>query len=102
MISSRDDRINIKSARRELLRCQGDPPVAKLSQGGALLAAWSELNGTSRLQPNQRLQLALPPFGVRPLAVLRGVLVDDGEHMLTSFVPLTPALRWGAAETHNR
>jgi hypothetical protein len=25
-----------------------------------------------------RLQLALPPYGVRPLAVLRGGLVDDG------------------------
>jgi hypothetical protein len=28
--------------------------------------------------PNQRLQLALPPFGARPLAVLRGGVLDDG------------------------
>jgi hypothetical protein len=54
------------------------------------------------LPPNQRLQLTLPPFGERPLAVLRGGLVDDGERLLTSFVPLTPALLRGAAETHNR
>ena len=102
MISSRDDRINIKSARRELLRCQGDPPVAKLSQGGALLPEWSELNGTSRLQPNQRLQLALPPFGERPLAVLRSVIFGEGEYMPDAFVRMTPVLQWGAAETHNR
>jgi len=52
--------------------------------------------------PNQRLQLTLPPVGDRPLAVLRGVLVVVGEIALASSVPLTPALRWGAAETHNR
>jgi len=28
--------------------------------------------------PNQRLQLALPPIGDRPLAVLRGVLIGVG------------------------
>ena len=54
------------------------------------------------VQPNQRLQLALPPFGDRPLAVLRGVLVDDRKNMLVAFVLLTPALQRGAAETHNR
>ena len=102
MISSRDDRFNIESAKREVLRCQGDPPVAKLSQGNALLPAWSELNGTSRLQPNQRLQLPLPPFGERPLAVLRGGLLEDGKHVLVSFVRMTPMFRRGAAETHNR
>jgi len=48
------------------------------------------------------LQLTLPPIGDRPLAVLRGVLVEVGEIMLASFVWLTPALRWGAAETHDR
>ncbi len=53
-------------------------------------------------RPNQRLQLALPPFGARPLAVLRGGLIDRGEFVLVAFVLLTPALRWGAAETHNR
>jgi len=52
--------------------------------------------------PNQRLELALPPFGVRPLAVLRGGHLGVGEHLLVAFVQLTPALRWGAAETHNR
>jgi hypothetical protein len=54
------------------------------------------------VQPNQRLQLALPPVGDRPLAVLRGALIMDGEIVLTSFVRMTPALRRGAAETHNR
>ena len=52
--------------------------------------------------PNQRLQLTLLPFGDRPLAVLRGGLVDVGEIVLTSFVRMTPALQRGAAETHNR
>jgi hypothetical protein len=60
------------------------------------------MNGTSRLQPNQRLQLTLPPFGDRPLAVLRGGFIIDGEIVLTSFVRMPPALRWGAAETHTR
>jgi len=32
--------------------------------------------------PNKRLQLALPPIGVRPLTMLRGVLVGDGQHIL--------------------
>ena len=54
------------------------------------------------LPPNQRLQLTLPPIGDRPLAVLRGGLAKDGEHVLISFVRMTPALRRGAAETHNR
>jgi hypothetical protein len=51
---------------------------------------------------NQRLQLALPPIGVRLWAVLPSWLVMDGKIVLTSFVQLTPTLRWGAAETHNR
>ena len=55
-----------------------------------------------RTRPNQRLQLTLPPVGDRPLAVLRGGLLKDGEHVLTSFVPLPPAFQRGAAETHNR
>jgi hypothetical protein len=54
------------------------------------------------LQPNQRLQLTLPPIGDRPLAVLRRNIIVDGQIVLTSFVPMTPALRWGAAETHDR
>ena len=54
------------------------------------------------MPPNQRLQLALPPFGDRPLAVLRGGLIIDGEVVLTSFVRMTPALQRGAAETHTR
>ena len=49
--------------------------------------------------PNQRLQLALPPFGARPLAVLRSRLIMDGEIALTCFVRMTPALQRGAAET---
>ena len=52
--------------------------------------------------PNQRLQLTLPPFGDRPLAVLRGKCIIDGEIKLTSFVHMTPALQRGAAETHVR
>ncbi len=84
------------------MRRRGNLPVGKLAQGGWLLAAWSDMNGTSRFQPNQRLQLALPPIGVRPLAVLRGGFSMDGEIVLTSFVRMTPALRRGAAETHNR
>jgi hypothetical protein len=32
------------------------------------------------------LQLALPPFGERPLPVLRGGLLSYGERMLASFV----------------
>jgi hypothetical protein len=36
------------------------------------------------------------------LAVLRGGFIIDGEIVLTSFAHLTPALQWGAAETHNR
>jgi hypothetical protein len=52
--------------------------------------------------PNQRLQLALPPIGDRPLAVLRSRLIMDGEIVLASFVHMTPALQRGAAETHNR
>jgi hypothetical protein len=30
------------------------------------------------MTPNKRLQLTLPPFGERPLAVLRGSLLEDG------------------------
>ena len=52
--------------------------------------------------PNQRLQLALPPFGVGPLAVLRDGFLGDGMLVLVAFVHLTPALLRGAAETHNR
>ena len=52
--------------------------------------------------PNKRLQLALPPIGVRPLAVLRGRFVIDGKIVPNSFVQLTPTLLRGAAETHNR
>jgi hypothetical protein len=52
--------------------------------------------------PNQRLQLALPPFGDRPLAVLRGGFIIDGEIVLNSFAHLTPALQRGAAETLSR
>jgi hypothetical protein len=48
------------------------------------------------------LQLALPPFGDRPLAVLRGGFFEDRKHMLVAFVGMTPALLRGAAETHNR
>jgi hypothetical protein len=48
------------------------------------------------------LQLALPPFGARSLAVLRGGLLKDGNHMLASFVRMISALQRGAAETHNR
>ena len=46
--------------------------------------------GLEYAPPNQRLQLTLPPFGHRPLA------------MLPSFALMTPALLRGAAETHNR
>ncbi len=56
----------------------------------------------SAAQPNQRLQLALLPFGVRPLAVLHCVVLNDGVHVLASFAPLTPELQRSAAETHNR
>jgi len=52
--------------------------------------------------PDQRLPLTLPPFGERPWAELRGELMFYGVIMLTSFVRLTPPLRRGAAETHNR
>jgi hypothetical protein len=48
------------------------------------------------------LQLALPPFGDRPLAVLRSGFIMDVEIVLTSFVRMTPALQRGAAETHTR
>jgi len=48
------------------------------------------------------LQLTLPPIGDRPLAMLCGGFIIDGEIVLTSFVGMTPALQRGAAETHNR
>jgi hypothetical protein len=48
------------------------------------------------------LQLALSPFGVWSLAVLRSGFSIDGENLLIAFVRVTPTLRWGAAETHNR
>jgi hypothetical protein len=54
------------------------------------------------VQPNQRLQLTLPPYGDRPLAALRGVLLDCGEYMHVPSIRLPPTLGWGAAETHNR
>jgi hypothetical protein len=60
------------------------------------------MDDDSHAPSNQRLQLTLPPFGDRPLAMLRGGLIIDGEIVLTSFVHVTPALRRGAAETHNR
>jgi hypothetical protein len=46
--------------------------------------------------PNQRLQLALPPFGDRPLAVLRGGFLGDGKKMgscLYSHNPRVPTRR---------
>jgi hypothetical protein len=46
--------------------------------------------------PNQRLQLALPPFGDRPLAVLRGGFLSYGKYMrcfLCSFHPRAPVGR---------
>ena len=52
--------------------------------------------------PNQRLQLTLPPFGARPLAVLRGGFIMDGEIVVVAFVRRTPVLRRGAAETQDR
>ena len=58
--------------------------------------------GLEYAPPNQRLQLTLPPFGHRPLAMLHGGLIMDGEIVLTSFALMTPALLRGAAETHNR
>jgi hypothetical protein len=48
------------------------------------------------------LQLTLLPIGDRPLAVLRGGLIMDGEILVVAFVRLTPELQRGAAETHNR
>jgi hypothetical protein len=54
------------------------------------------------MPPNQRLQLALPPIGDRPLAMLRGGFIIDGEIVVTSFVRMTSALQRGAAETHTR
>jgi hypothetical protein len=44
--------------------------------------------------PNQRLQLTLPPIGARPLAVLRGGAIMNGEIVVVAFVRMTPALRW--------
>jgi len=49
---------------------RGNLPVAKLPQGGWLLIAWCDMNGTSRFQPNKRMQLALRPGG--PLPLFRG------------------------------
>jgi len=63
------------------------------------IEAW---NSAGAVTPNQRLQLALPPFGARPLAVLRSRPAMNGVIVLTSFVHMTPALRWGAAETLSR
>ncbi len=54
------------------------------------------------LPSNKRLQLTLPPIGDRLFAVLRGVVLAAGEGMLVAFVLLTPARRWGAAETRVR
>jgi hypothetical protein len=58
--------------------------------------------GLTSLMPNQRLQLALPPFGDRPLAVLRSGLIMDGKIVVVASVALTPALQRGAAETLSR
>jgi len=52
--------------------------------------------------PNQGMRLVLAPIGDRPVAVLRGVFLDVGEHPPVAFVRLTPALQRGAAATHNR
>jgi hypothetical protein len=52
--------------------------------------------------PNQRLPLALLPFGARLWAVLLSGLIMNGEIVPTSFFPLTPVLQRGAAETHDR
>lgn len=51
---------------------------------------------------NWCLQLALPPFGIRPLAALRSVLRRIGEIALNSFVRMTPTLQRSEAETHDR
>jgi hypothetical protein len=68
------------------VRRRGSPPVAKLPQGGWLLIAWSDMNGTSRFQPNQRMQLALRPVGRLPL--LRGDwrFRGRGGHEVIAFV----------------
>ena len=60
------------------------------------------MDDDSHAPSNQRLQLTLPRFGDRPLAVPRGGLIMDGEIVVVAFVRLTFMLRWGAAETHNR
>ena len=52
----------------ECCAARGNPPVAKLPQGGWLLIAWWDMNGTSRFQPNQRMQLALRPNRASALA----------------------------------
>ena len=65
---------------------RGSPPVVKLLQGGVLVIAWSDKNGTSRFQPNPRMQLALRPVGRLPL--LRGdcEFRGRGGHELLAFV----------------
>jgi hypothetical protein len=63
---------------------------------------WDRGPSSQPVRPNQRLQLALPPIGDRPLAVLRGGRLDDGEDKPVALVRLTPALLRGAAETRTR
>jgi hypothetical protein len=48
------------------------------------------------------LQLALSPFGDRPLAALRSRLIMNGEIVVTSFVRMLSALLRGAVKTHDR
>ena len=69
-----------------MLRGGGKPPVVKLPRGGRLLIAWWDMNGTSRFQPNKRMQLALRPGG--PLPLLRGdwKFRGRGGHELIAFV----------------
>ena len=50
----------------------------------------------------KRLQLALQSFRLGPLAVLRGGLLNMARYVLATFVPFTPPLLRGAAETQSR
>jgi len=54
------------------------------------------------MPPNQRLQLALQRFVAPPLFDVDLGLITDGRDLLIAFVPMTPALLRGAAETHVR
>ena len=75
-----------RKSEADVLRRGGNPPVVKLPQGGWLLIAWSDMSGTSRFQPNPRMQLALRPTGLLPL--LRGdcEFRARGDHELNAFV----------------